>query len=304
MDEKQKNDDKQQQVEWSFSFEQLGDQIADFFRGLGVKGEEDVKTSHFSEPIGGATSARVRLDLAAGETTINTLDPASDMLLEAEITHIGEITFAASGETEKVVSLSQSANAGEWFRHVFAFIGTGQRLRWNVGLTPNIPVDLAVNGGVGRSTFDLSALKTQAITINGGAGEVILTLPAVEGYRAAINGGVGRSDVTVPAGASVELALRMGTGEINLEVGEGAAVTATINGGVGALNLRLPAGAAARIEGKAGIGDIAVPARFARLSGGGEFLSKSGVWQTADYETAERRISIRYEGGIGALNVR
>ena len=304
MDEKQKNDDKQQQVEWSFSFEQLGEQIADFFRGLGAKGEEDVKLSNFSEPMGGATSARVRLDLAAGETTIDTLDPASDLLLEAQITHIGEIKFASSGETEKVVSLSQSADAGEWFRHVFAFIGTGQRLRWNVSLTPSIPVDLAVNGGVGRSVFNLSALKTQAITINGGAGEVILTLPAAQTYRAAVNGGVGRSDIIVPADATVEMALRMGTGEINLDIGEGAAVTATINGGVGALNLRLPAGAAARIEGKAGIGDMSVPAHFVRLSGGGDFLSQSGVWQTADYETAERRINIRYEGGIGALNVR
>lgn len=304
MAEKQKNDDKQYNVEWSFSFERLGEQISEFVKGLGVKGEEDVKISHFSEPIGTATSARVRLDLAAGETTVNTFDPTSDMLLEAEITHIGEIKFASSGETEKIISLSQSADAGEWFRHVFAFIGTGQRLRWDVGLTPNIPVDLAINGGVGRSVFNLSALKTQAITINGGAGEVILTLPAVEGYRAAVNGGVGKSDVTIPAGASVELALRLGTGEINLEIGEGAAVTATINGGVGALNLTLPAGAAARIEGKAGIGDISVPAHFARVSGGGDFLGKSGVWQTANYETAERRISIRYEGGIGALNVR
>ena len=41
-------------VEWSFSFGDLGDNINQTLRKLGV--EEEVKTAHFSEAIGSATS--------------------------------------------------------------------------------------------------------------------------------------------------------------------------------------------------------------------------------------------------------
>ena len=54
-----------QVVEWSFSFGDVGDSINKTLRDLGVDAE--VKTSHFTEPIGAAKSARVRLDLATGK---------------------------------------------------------------------------------------------------------------------------------------------------------------------------------------------------------------------------------------------
>jgi hypothetical protein len=294
---------KQYKTEWSFSFEQLGEQIAEFIRSLGFRGEEDLKTSHFSEPLGAAASARVRVDLSAGETVIRTLATA-DNLIEADITHIGEINFAVSGDTEKVVSLSQASGAAEWFRHVFAWIGSGQRLRWDVALSPNVPMDLDIHGGVGKCDFQLGALQARSISLNGGAGEIDITLPgSAEPYRVAMNGGVGETDVIVLAGATLDLDIRAGTGEIDLEVREGAAVNATISGGVGEVKIRVPAGAAVRIEGKAGIGDIHVPAGYTRLSGTDDFMSKSGVWQTANYDAATRKISIRYNGGVGALRV-
>ena len=57
-----------QTVEWSFSFGAVGDSINDTLKQLGVDAE--VKTSHFSEPVGGATSARVRLDLSTGKMVV------------------------------------------------------------------------------------------------------------------------------------------------------------------------------------------------------------------------------------------
>ena len=54
------NKEKNYKVEWSFSFEKLGDQIGDFFKSMGAEGSEEIKHEHFSEPLGAATSARAR----------------------------------------------------------------------------------------------------------------------------------------------------------------------------------------------------------------------------------------------------
>ncbi len=296
---------KQYKTEWSFSFEKLGEQISDFFHSVSSGEQVEIKSGTFSEPLGAATSARVRLDLSAGLMNVSMLE-SSDMLIDANVTYIGEMNFVVGGETEKVVNMSQSTTPGEWFRHALTYMGGGrQHLVWNVGLTPNVPIDLDINGGVGESKFELATLKPGKVDISAGTGEITMTLPAAsEQYSTVINGGVGQFNVNIPAGATVDLEVRAGTGEVNLNIGADAAVNVKINGGVGEVRINLPADAAARIEGKAGIGDISVPAHFARFGGSDEFFGKSGVWQTTNYEGAARKVSVRYTGGVGALVVR
>src|SRR4051794_19494166 len=108
------NKEKNYKVEWAFSFEKLGDQIGDFFKSVSTEGKEEIKHAQFSEPLGAATSARVRIDFSVGESTIKPLN-TSDNLLEADLTYVGDVELKASGETEKVVHLSQAAGAAEWF---------------------------------------------------------------------------------------------------------------------------------------------------------------------------------------------
>ncbi len=304
MNEQQENQ-KQYKVEWSFSFEKLGDQIGDFFRSLGSPEEVEVKSATFTEAVGSATSARVRLDLSAGETNVYMLE-GSDNLIDADLTYIGDINFVVGGETEKVVSLNQNTTPGEWFRHALTWLGKGHHhLTWKVGLTPNIPLELDIHGGVGECHFSLATLKPGKVSLNGGTGEFHVTLPrSSELYSATLHGGVGELDVDIPAEASVNLTIRAGTGEVNVDIGAGAVADITVHGGVGEVDIRIPQGAAVRVEGKAGIGDINVPASFTRISGSDEFLGKSGVWQSPNYGESTRKINIRYSGGVGALNVR
>lgn len=306
MSDQDQQQEKQYKTEWTFSFEKLGDQISEFFRSLGTGEEVELKTETFKEAVGAATSARVRLDLSAGETNVYMLAD-SDLLIDADVSYIGEMNFQVGGDTDKMISLSQKTKPSEWFRHALAWIGSRgeNQLKWNVGLTPNIPLELDIHGGVGECSFSLATLKPGKVTMNGGTGEIEVTLPSSPDlYSATINGGVGELDVNIPAGATVTLAVRAGTGEINLDIGDNAAADITVNGGVGEVEITLPPGAAARLEGKAGIGDINVPPHFARLSGSDELFGKSGVWQTTNYETASRKITVRYNGGVGELVVR
>ena len=239
------NKEKRYVTEWSFSFDKLGEQISDFAKSIGMKGEEAINTGRFDAPIAGATSGRVRVDLSVGKANIHPLGD-SENLIEADLTYVGEINFTAQGETEKIVNLSQASAVGEWFRGVFGWIGSGQKRHWDVGLTTRIPLDLESHSGVGEGTYDLRDLQVSALRISGGAGEIHATLPKGV-YSAKIDCGVGETHLSIPAGAVVDLQASSGTGEVHLDIADGAVVTARVRGGIGEMQVRLPQTAAARV---------------------------------------------------------
>jgi len=301
------SDDKQKQykTEWSFSFDKLNEQIGDFVKSIGVPDEEVVKHETLSALIDGATSARVQLDLSVGETTVGTLaDPTT--LITADVTYVGDIKFTVTGDQDKYVHLGQDNTASSWFRNALGFIGSSRKLKWEVALSPSVPTVLDINGGVGKMTFNLTDLNVTSLSIRGGTGEIDATLPAkTERYTADVNAGVGETSVKILPNTSVDLNLRTGTGEINVNVGEGAFGTLKINVGIGGCNLRLPAGAAIRLEAKTGIGDVSIHGHhLQQVRGGEEFISKQGVWETPNYATADKQIAIKFEGGIGGLDIR
>jgi len=305
---KEKN--KRYETEWTFSFEDLGQSISKFAESVGLTGDVEVKTGEFSEPLGEAKSARVRLDLPVCQAEIKAASNV-DMLLDAELTYVGEVKLSATtnevnGAQEKFVQLSQIYDKPAfWLRNVVGWFGSKGRLEWNIGLTPNIPLDLDIHSGVGQSNFDLHELNLKAVGIYGGTGEIRVILPESEQrYPAQINGGTGEFNVTIAGGASLDLKVRAGTGHFNLEIGDEADVSADIKGGVGQFSVRVPQNAAVRVEANMGLGGFDMPSRFVRLSGGGGGIGGSGVWQTPDFETAARKITIHFDGGVGELEVR
>jgi hypothetical protein len=88
-------------------------------------------------------------------------------------------------------------------------------------------------------------------------------------------------------------------------VEEGAAITFEISGGVGQVMVDVPSDAAVRVDASTGVGGIDVPANFARVSGDEEsFVGEEGVWETEGFAEAGRQIIIRYDGGVGGLEVK
>lgn len=295
------DEEKRYEREWSFSFDKLNDQISDFVRSFGVSGEASLQTDIFSEPIGPAQRAQCRFDLPVGETKITSI--TGDNLIEAELTHLGDVRFAVSGETEKMVSLGQNTDAADWVRNLFGWIGAQGKLNWSIGLTNSIPLDLDIHSGVGNSTFDLRGLDLTKANVYGGAGDIDLTLP-VGTFPVQLSGGIGKFVVNVPAGATIDLSLRAGTGTVELNVGANATVTARIKGGVGDVTVNLPAASPVQVDARMGLGDVNLPDRLVRVSGDSDtIIGKSGVWQTPDYEANEQRIMLDFDGGVGGLLV-
>ncbi len=243
-----------------------------------------LKTDRFSAPLDGTTSAHIHLGLSAGEMTVRAAsDPTS--LIDAEVTYLGEIDFRVLGDAEKSVVLSQKVEwMLEWFNP--ANWSAVSDLRWTVNLSPVVPLRLEINGGAGRCHFDLSGLNLTALTVNGGAGEIDLTLPALDrSYEASINGGLG---------------------EIKIAIAPGAALNLNVRSGVGSVVINTPDDAAVHVDARLGLGETQAGTRFTRVGGSESDLpfAQHSVWETPGFAGVARSITIRYEGGVGSLNVR
>ena len=246
----------------------------------------EIKHERYSAPVEDATSARMKLSLPVGKTTIRGIDDAST-LIDADMKFVGDMSFEAEGDTEKVVNLQQTSGSWQnWANPTNWNLDAGNQLYSTIGLNTNVPMTLDIGGGVGESTIDLSRIKVNHLDVSGGVGEIRLTLPTTADsldVRAEV--GVGRMELTVPA-------------NIHLN--------ARVKGGVGETLINLPLDAAVRLEASSGIGDVNVSSRFRRVSGHNSDwgLGKSGVWETDNFAAAAQKISIHYDGGIGQLSVR
>jgi hypothetical protein len=276
--------EKKPVVEWSFSFEDLGASISKQLRKMGI-GDQEAKTEQFSAPLEDAASAHVELDLSVGQVKVSAL-PQSENLLEATVTFMGEMEFSVSGQLDKKVHLGQK-NTGPGFtgpiKDAVSMVVNRPDLRWDVGLTPKIPLVLNVEAGLGETNLDLSGIQLAGLELDGGVGEIRLVLPAAEKrYSAEIDSGVGSIRVNIQAGALLDL---------------------DIDAGVGSTSVVIPQGAAVRVKAESGLGGIDLPTHFRRVKGSDDFITKSGVWETEGYALATQQISIAYSGGIGGLKI-
>jgi hypothetical protein len=288
--------------------------------GWGDVGE--VKTERFSEPIGEATSARVSLDLSSGPTEITALSDSND-LIDAELNYIGEIEFEVRGDREKSISLSERDT--DFFFWFDWFGDDDDERHWDIGLSPQVPLDLEVDASSGSLVLDLSALQLTGLNLDVGSGSIDGSLPAVEGrYDARVDGGSGSCRLDIADGADVDLEIDVGSGSFNVEIGADAAVSLRVDGGSGSFNVEIGADAAVSLRADGGSGELTidvpedaavrvdvrdsgsghvrVPARFERTRRGDD---DEGTWETPGFEEAEHKIEIVIEDmGSGDVEVR
>ena len=248
---------------------------------LGLVTLPEIKQASLSEPLGEATAADIQLNLSVGKVTVSALSDSAN-LIEADLNYVGEIDFRAQGTGRKTVILSQTGEVTSTSAWPFVSLFPNDdslELLWDIRLSPEVPLAIDINGGVGETSLALGGLQLTSLSVDGGVGEITVDLPAGVGYEATFNGGVGEFRINVP---------------------EGAAPTIRIKGGVGGFTVDVPDGAALRVEADTGLGEVDM------LRGAPQILDDDDnqIWETADYAGAAQRILIVFEGGVGGLTVR
>ncbi|MGZ8515052.1 MAG: hypothetical protein ACXWXA_08410 [Candidatus Limnocylindrales bacterium] len=191
-------------------------------------------------PIGSATEANVRIQYGAGELTTHAA--AIGHLVDGQF--LGGVAHRQDGPGR--VELRQDmANGWPWF---------DRRYAWDVGLTPELPLDLRVDGGATRMVLDLRDLKVRSLELHTGASGTRVLLPRAAG-----------------------------------------ATTVRAESGAAELVFEVPIGVAARIRSRMVLGSTQIDQ--------GRFPPTAVGYESLDYASAQNRIDIDVQGGVGSLKV-
>lgn len=262
----------------------------------------ELRTQSFSEPISEATSARIDLDLSRYPTAVNALED-SNALFEAELDSVEGVEFRVEGTSQRRINLGPKtgvSNPFDWINEIMS------DARWEIGLNPEVPLDLNVDVGSGSATLDLASLQLEQLDIDGGSGSTRLWLPASEDtYDVGIDGASGSFTIEVGEGAKIDATIRGASGSLNITIEEGANVEAEIRGASGSTTINVPGRTGVRVIVRdSGSGSVHVPGSYTLVSDGGDDDRDTGIWESANYSSATTRIEIEFRGGSGSFSIR
>ena len=249
---------------------------------IGLAQTNDVKTAQYSEPLNGADRATVSINANVANVLVSPIADDAN-LFDADIDYVGEISFERNGGD---VTLESRGNVSLSNFFFFDWFGENQTdVDWNIGVNPNIPLDLSVTTGTGGGRLDLQDVNLTGLDVNTGTGSVDMWLPSMD--------------------AAYDVDFETGTGGGTITVEENADVSLTLHSGTGAMTVDVPEDAAVRVSGSVGTGGINVPSWIIRVGGDDDnFIGASGTWESTNFDESERQIIIEFDGGTGGLTVR
>ena len=189
-----------------------------FFQTSGDIWGGDQVSQLIEEELGDVERAEVDLSMSVGALEVSALPASSDLLIQGEIlvSEFEEVreNFRISGTTADY-SLSTH---GQYYHPGWLFSNQADESKgWKLLLSPDVPMDLQVDTGVGKTVIDLSGMTLTALDIDSGVGEVVVTLPAEGDFEVRISGGVGRLEIRIPAGAAARIRVDTGLGNFSVD---------------------------------------------------------------------------------------
>ncbi len=241
-------------------------------------------------PLSGVESATVELFFGAGELEIAAGDP--DLLLSGHFRYNIEQWEPRIDFQNGVLTIKQG-DSDDWG------ISTGNaHNEWELGFSPDIPLDMDVKVGAGKGRMDLTGLQLTTLELDLGAGDFDVRFDEPNQARLerfALNTGASKLQVRGIGNAGPErITVQGGVGDISLDfTGDWVrSAEVDITAGIGALTLRLPddVGVEIQVDGLANV----------ETSG----LRRSGdVYVNDAFGKAEVELHIQIATGLGAVKL-
>ncbi|TDB37964.1 MAG: hypothetical protein D9V44_07910 [Actinobacteria bacterium] len=154
-----------------------------------------------SVTLQGATKVNAQIDMGAGRLDIAAADTD---LMKADFGYTDsgwepEVSYDVSGATGELSVATP--------RDLRLNFGKDFRYEWTIGLTRDVPLDLAVNMGAGEATLDLAGLDIRDLQVDVGAGDTTIDLSGewANDLSGDINTGAGALKLRVPENVGVRI---------------------------------------------------------------------------------------------------
>jgi hypothetical protein len=260
------------------------------------------KTIPLNTALGTTTSAEINLDLERYATTVDS-SVDSDDLFDAVLETYTDVRYDVRGGQRKTIDLRPADFIAYDFDWAFA---STRDMTWEIGLSPEVPLDLSIDVGSGSASLDLFDLMLEELKVDGGSGSTDLMIPAGDGlYPVDINGGSGSFDIQIADDAEIEASFDVGSGSFDVIVGAEVDIILEIDGGSGSIFIDVPSDAGVRlVVDDHGSGGIRIPVGYDLVDARDDDDSDTGIWESDNYESSRRTIEIRFDPGSGTLTLR
>jgi DUF4097 and DUF4098 domain-containing protein YvlB len=244
-----------------------------------VGSSTNVLTYNLSEPLDGATTAKIDIDTASGNLAIDPLSGGEPVLASGALEYVANqdrpTCSVRTRDGRAVLTLKSSSLGKPWFR--LPWSACNAATNWRIHLNPGIEADITAHSGGGNLRLDLAGMHVTRLAADSGGGNLDVVLP--------------------DDAADLDVTAKTGGGNVTVDVGRGtrgrSALKAT--SGAGTIEVRLPSGLAARIYATTGLGKATVDPQFGGVD--------KYLYQSPDYETAADRIDITAQSGAGNVIV-
>ncbi len=230
----------------------------------------ELRTESETVELGDAASVRVEVDMGAGE--LDVAGGASD-LLEASFTYnVAELKPEVNYRGDTLTVRTPNVDTGI----ASLWDVTDYRYEWDLRLNDDVPMDLQVNVGAGRTDLKLGSLSLTRLDVAGGAGDILVDL----------SGSASLTQLDIAGGAGALTVNLSGAWQNDLE--------ASIAGGIGERILILPRDTGVRVKVELGVGTVDAAG-----------LTKEGEYYTNDaYGQSEATLELELAGGVGGIELR
>lgn len=171
------------------------------------------EVQRISESLHDAKRATIDIKAGVGEVRVGA-SSHNEMLVEGNIYRLpGErISSSATGSNGDVTYVLKSEGIN---------FGPGVNVRagdatWDLQLNNQVPIDLRLGTGVGKSVVDLERLNLTNLEVNFGVGESNIVLPAQGQFNVRVKSGIGKSVIEIPAGMEARIRATAGIGNIDV----------------------------------------------------------------------------------------
>lgn len=172
-------------------------------------------TEAISQDLRGSAEGSVDIRFGAGNLNVDALTAGSPQLIQ------GSVDLSRNEQLDKSYSVNNGAarfvldSRGSW--NMGPEVLGGSDKNWDLSLNRDIPLDLRISTGAGRSTLDLTSLNLRRFELDGGVGQATVKLPAHGKYPVTIDGGVGQIVVIIPQGLAARVRTEGGVGGVRVE---------------------------------------------------------------------------------------
>jgi hypothetical protein len=207
----------------------------------------------------------------SGETISQPLGAATRADIEIRM-GAGTLRFGTLEDSGKLIAGTIGRWPGEQLIHDYAVSGDTATFKLRSQARSWFPFQ---RGQDSQAVWDLRLNPDvpAQLRIDAGAGIATLDLARLRLTGLTVNTGVGQTTIMLPRQGRLE---------------------ARVNGGIGQTTITIPAGVVARIEANTGIGQVHV---------NGNFQRQDRYYTSPGYNTAEQRIDITVDGGIGGITI-